>query len=166
MKKVMMILIASLVFCGSIIAQHESETLYKSHWSDFDSGMYDDQNPTVTFVQIDGKFITTSDNWAALEIAPFVGDECRGHAFLADLTKEYGDPYPIIELSLFCYIGEEEEVSFKMYDHAKGIAYDRCFVNAAGKPLTIKTGEDHTEGYFKAENSVILSFYSPSKSTH
>lgn len=163
MKKLMMILVASLVFSGSIFAQRESDTLRKSHWADF-VNMYDDHFPTVAFIQLDGKFITASDNWADLEIAPFVGDECRGHAFLFDQTESFGDPYPVVELSLFRNNEEEAEVSFKMYDHAKGIEYDRCFVNAAGKPLIIKTGEDHTEEYFDPDKSVILSFYSSSGS--
>jgi hypothetical protein len=51
-----------------------------------------------------------------------------------------------------------------MYDHINGILYEDCVVTLQGEPLTILTGEDHSEGWFDPENPVILSFTTPEPS--
>ena len=152
MRKIVLI-IASLLLCGSIFAQHESDK-YGTHWPDFDGDLFYNQDPTVAFVKIGGDFVAASDNWADLEVAAFVGDECRGHTFMKYFAEE-GDPYPIIELSVY-YTEMAEEVSFKIYDHARGIEYSNCFANVQGEPITIRTGEDHTELYYDYNTAIIL----------
>jgi len=157
-----MLLIVSFAFCGLTFAQAESDT-YESHWKDdFYGGDYEDQFPTVAFIKIDGNFVTADGNWEDLEVAPFVGDECRGHTFLEDYTEEYDDPYPVIQLSIYCN-NPGEEVTFKMFDHANQIEYTECEIFLNEEPLIIYTGEDHLEEYdwFETETSVILSFTSP-----
>ena len=148
MKKVLLLLIASLTFCGTIIAQHES------HWADFVSGLYRDQLPVVAFVQIDNNFITADDNWADLEIAAFVDGNCRGHQFMIDETN-LGDPYPWVMVGVF-YNTPGETVTFKMYDHSSGIEYDDCICN-----ITPLTGEKHVELYYDYDDAVILNFATP-----
>lgn len=149
MKKVLL-LIVSLVFFESIIAQHNT------HWPEFNSNNFVDQDPVVAFVKLDGSFVTASGNWADLEVAAFVGDECRGHAFMANHVDE-GDPYPIIEL-VTNYNNLGEAVTFQMFDHVLGIEYTNCSVNQHGVPVTVHTGEDNTQLYFDYDDALVLSF--------
>ena len=147
MKKAFLLLIASLAFGGAIFAQHES------HWADFNTHDYPFNMPTVGFVQINGSFITASDNWDDLEIGAFVGDVCRGHAFMVDETED-GDPYPYFQVGIYYYTGNDE-VSFKLYDHSTGIEYGDCIPS-----ITILTGELHNELYFNYDEAVVLNFVS------
>lgn len=149
MKKVLL-LIVSLVFFESIIAQHNT------HWPEFNSNNFVDQDLVVAFVKLDGSFVTESGNWADLEVAAFVGDECRGHAFMANYVDE-GDPYPIIEL-VTKYNNLGEAVTFQMFDHVLGIEYTNCSVNQHGVPITVHTGEDNTQLYFDYDDALVLSF--------
>ena len=166
MKKFLLTLIVSLAFCGSIFAQQESD-LYDTYWPEFNGNIYENQDPTVAFIQIDGEFVEADGNWQDLEIAPFVDGVIRGHTFMIDYTEEFGDDHPIIELSIYYDIANAgEEVTFKMYDHAQGILYEDCFVNVLGEPLTIHTGEEHTEEYYNPDEAVILSFTSPTVTTY
>ena len=153
-------LLIALVFCGSIFAQQDSD-IYDTHWPDFNDAMFDDMSACVAFIQLDGNFIEATGNWEDLEIAPYVGDECRGHTFMFDGTEVYGDPHPIIELSIF-FNGDtpNEVVTFKMWDHAQGIMYEDCVSNVLGEPVEILTGTDHVEEYFDFDEAIILSFTS------
>ena len=148
------------MLCGSIFAQNGSDK-YGTHWPDFDYRIYGDHAPAVAFLKVDDNFVAVSDNWAAIEVAAFVGNECRGRAFMNDYTGD-GDPYPIVELEIFYDGNGGEAVSFKMYDHVSGIEYDNCFVNKQGSPITVQTGVDYTEVYFgKNDSAVVLSFTGP-----
>ena len=148
MKKILLTLFAALAFCGSISAQ------YDSHWDEFNYLNYQFNLPLVAFIQIDGEYVSEQD-YEALEIAYFVGDECRGHDFLADYTED-GDPYPILEGAIY-YTDPGEEVTFKLYNHETGTFYEECVVNN----YIIKTGEEHVELYFDYGNAVVLNFTSP-----
>ncbi len=147
MKKAFLLLFASLAFGGAIFAQHVS------HWADFNTHDYPFNMPTVGFVQINGSFITASDNWDDLEIGAFVGDVCRGHAFMVDETED-GDPYPYFQVGIYYSTGNDE-VSFKLYDHSTGIEYGDCIPS-----ITILTGELHNELYFDYDEAVVLNFVS------
>ena len=121
MKKVLLSLIVSLAFCGSIFAQHES------HWSDFVYNEYVDYGMMVAAVSIDNNMITENDNYWDYEVATFVGEECRGHMFL---TYYSGDLYPFADqLQAYYYDNQSDwglEVSFKLFDHANQIEYTFC----------------------------------------
>ena len=144
MKKVVLLLIASLAFYGSIFAQQES------HWeptNDSLSRAYDNWGLIVANVQIDNNTIT-SDNYLGFEICAFVGDTVRGHCFL----KYYdGDQYPVTELPVY-YKKANEVVAFKLYDHGNEKEYDNftCSVEYV-------TGDDYYD-YF---NPVVISFFTP-----
>ncbi len=153
-----MFLIVSFALCGSSFAQLDSD-IYDTYWPEFNSNLFEDHDPVVTFIQIDGEFVTEESNWDALEIAVFVGDECRGHTFMANYVDE-GDPYPIIELEAN-YDNPGEEVTFQMYDHLNEIWYNDCTPNVAGEPVVLHTGEDNTQLYFDYDTAIILSFTSP-----
>ena len=126
--------------------------LYESHWPDFDFHAYQFNQPLVAAIQINDDFIVSDGNWAYLEVAAFVDDECRGHAFMADYW-ELGDPYPIVELPVY-YATAGETVTFKLYDHATEIQYDLCTPNIA-----IQTGEKYVEFYMWSDESVTLDFF-------
>ena len=133
----------------SVITQHET------HWPEFVSSQYKDQLPVVSFIQIDGNYITAESNWADLEIAAFVGEECRGHEFMVDETN-LGDPYPTVMVGVF-YDNANEPLSFKLYDHNSGIEYDDCVSN-----MELLSGHQHVELYFNPNNGVVLNFNTPS----
>jgi hypothetical protein len=49
-----------------------------SYWPDFIPGDYEDNKPFVVGIMIDGVIITADyEDWDQLEVAAFVGDECR-----------------------------------------------------------------------------------------
>ena len=143
-----MVAILAIAFCGSMFAQ-------ETHWP-FNTYAFEDQMPLVAFVQVDGSFIE-SDNYADYEVGAFVGDEVRGTAFFTDYTLEFGDPHPIIEMSLYFNTSSAgEAVSFKLYNHATGV---ECVEFTCNKDIV--TGEEHTEEYFDYDDAVIISFVSP-----
>lgn len=128
MKKVLL-LIVSLVFCGSIFAQ------YESHWPDVNFHMYEDHDPFVAMVALDNHIMVPEDNYEAFEVAAFVGENYRGHGFMIHYA-DYNDPNPILEFEIFYQPIEdctEEEpnpeetpqpVIFKLYDHSTGTLYE------------------------------------------
>ena len=173
MKKVLMTLIVALGFCGSIFAQN-----YESHWPDFYGPAFDFQTPLVAAIQIDGQIITSDyEGWDALEVAFFVGDECRGSGstfpdavpFVFYLyngyVEEYGDPFPVIDGAALYYNDGGEEATVKIYDHLRGIEYTECVVTLAGEPYTILTGADNDQGWYDPENPIMLNFTSPAPPT-
>ena len=149
MKKLLLTLIVSLAFCGSMFAQ-------ESHWSDYNPNVYSSGDGIVAFVQIDGAFVEGTSNYTDLEVAAFVGDVCRGHKFM-DYYPDDGDPHPIVEIFVK-YDDNGEAVTFKLYDHSTGIEYVDCTSN-----IEIITGTDHDELYFDYDEAVILSFTSPAQ---
>ena len=153
--------------CGSIFAQ------YESHWPDFYYPNFQSQNICVTAIAIDGEIVTADnhpDNWNALEIAFFVGDECRGagvafgdyfpawNYLYNGYVEEYGDPFPVIDGAPVYYNDEGEVVTVKMYDHVNGIEYNECTITLLGEPYVIYTGEDNDQGWYDPENPIILDF--------
>ena len=68
MKKVLLTLIVSLAFCGSVFS-------HESHWSDFDYHDYQTHADLMAFVSIDNNMISLTDNYADFEVGAFVGDE-------------------------------------------------------------------------------------------
>ena len=172
MKKLLLTLIVSLAMCGSIFAQ------YDSHWPDFYYPAFSDQTPLVAAIVIDGDTVTAEshpDNWNALEIAFFVGDQCRGAGVAFgdynpavnyldnEYVLEFGDPFPIINGAPVYFDSQNagELVTVKMYDHVNGIEYNECTVTLMGEPYDILTGGDNIQGYWDPENPIMLSFTTP-----
>lgn len=154
MKKILLTLVAALAFSGSVFAQ----PLVSDHFGEINSSL-EDYGAEVAFLQIDGNFITSNDNYADLEIGVFVGDDLRGFATLHDEYGPDGVPYPIFELSIW-YNNANEDVTFKLYDYANDIEY----VNGTSN-YVIKTGTDyeHFEIFdFDFDNALIFSFTTPS----
>jgi hypothetical protein len=124
MKKVLLTLIVTLAFCGSIFAQQ-----YEPYWEDINIHGFSNHDPFVAVVALDNNFILHEDNFAAIEVAAFVGDDdYRGHGFLKSY-QSYGDLYPVLEFEIFYNpVGNDEEssipVHFKMYDHSTNTLYD------------------------------------------
>ena len=142
MKKVFMTVIAALALCGSIFAQDPI------HYSP--NTTYENWDLVLTYAQINGDFITADDNWDDMELASFVGDECRGAIFLQDET-DLGDEYPAAQLPVY-YDDNGEVVSFRMYNHSNGIEYTGT-IN-----IEYVTGDgDHMEIWFN-EDPVIINF--------
>jgi hypothetical protein len=158
MKKLLLTLIVSFAFFGSVLAQ--------SHWPAIPN-KYFSRTALNAYVQIDGVFVDTEDNYADLEIAAFINGTCRAHSFMEDYTDE-GDLYPMVDLYLrhdtlaannTTIVSEADAiVSFQMYDHASGILYESCTSN-----ITITPGDgDHIEIFLgDNDNAVILNFASP-----
>ncbi len=148
MKKSLLILFVLLASCSLAFAQQ-----HESHWSDFDYHDFENHALLVAFVQIDGNFITTEDNWADIEVAAFVDGICRGHMFMDDETY-MGDPYPTLQLSIHYNIDYEgEEVTFKMYDHSTGMEYEGWSCNYG-----IFTGDEHFEVWYDPQIGAVLNF--------
>lgn len=113
MKRKLVLIIASIILSGSnIFAQ--------SYHFTFNPYAYSCNLNTWVAVELDGVRLSSSD----IELAAFVGDECRGTTFLADFG--IGDSY------LACIQIKKdnstvgETFSFKMYDHATETEYDDC----------------------------------------
>ena len=158
MKKVLLTLIVTLVFGGSLFAQ------YETHWPDFYGPDYADQKGFVAAIQIDGQAINiTDEGWDALEVAFFYnGDQCRGNNnFLYDGVTEFGDPYPTLDGVPVYFNRENEVITVKMYDHLNDIEYDECVIMYMNESITLLTGEEHYEGWDDPENPIFLCFTSP-----
>ena len=169
MKKLVLTLIVALGFCGLVSAQN-----YESYWPDFYGPNYESQGCCVAAIQLDGQIITAEyEGWDALEVAFFVGEECRGAGsnfpnavpFVFYLyngyVEEYGDPFPIIDGAPLYFTDPGSEVTVKLYDHLRGIEYNDCVVTLEGEPYIILTGADNDQGWFDPENPIMLSFTSP-----
>ena len=160
MKKLLLTLIVFLAFGGSIFAQ------YESHWPGFYDPDFEDQSPLVAAIVIDGEIVTAEnhpDNWNALEIAFFYGDESRGTGFYLynGYVEDYGDPFPVIDGVPVYFNTADQAITVKMYDHVNNIEYNECSVTYLGEPYTILTGGDHTQGWFDPENPIMLNFTTP-----
>ena len=162
MKKLFLTLVVSLTLFGTAFAQ--------SHWPEFDpnSNPYEDQGGLVVAIIIDGEPITTDyAGWEALEISAWVGDGCRANnIYLNDeFVLEFGDPYPVTWGDAVFYTNAGEELTFKMYDHSRGIDYTFVTALQYGEPLTLHTGEEHYEGWDNPDDVISLSFTSPETPT-
>jgi len=166
MKKVLLTLILSVVFGGTIFAQwydntenynpNGYETYFNTAYT-FTPGDYEDVDYPSAYLQRNGQLISAEDNWADFEVAAFVDDELRGFIFMTDLYVPDGY-LPMFE-GIFIYrTNSNEQVSFKVYDHSTGTEYD-CTTN-----IQIVTGDD--SNYYgvyddpdgTSEESLIISF--------
>ena len=162
MKKLLLTLIVSLALSVSAFAQ------YESHWPGFDYHAFDDQGGFVAAIKIDDVIINVTDaNWDALEVAAFVGDECRGNEnyLYGGYVEEYGDPFPVLDGIPIYFTTNGETVSFKMYDHLNEVEYTSCEIIYNGAPIEILTGEEHYEGWDDPENPIYLCFTSSEPTT-
>ncbi|MBR4148239.1 MAG: T9SS type A sorting domain-containing protein [Bacteroidales bacterium] len=166
MKKLLLTLIVSLAFCGSIFAQ-------TSHWAEeFDpetNNPYEMQGFLSAFIQIDDNFVTGDDNWEALEVAAFdESDNIRGVQFLSNHMEEYGDPYPVVEICIFYNLSNDsgKPIHFVMYNHETGTTYTDCsilYLNEGGELTSyeIVTGEDYFDQWDLVDYGPVLNFTSP-----
>ena len=173
MKKLLLTLIVSIAFCGSIFAQDGiwNPLELTSNWSDFDYHAFMDQKGFVAAIQIDGVTITVEDfeydYFESLEVAAFVGEgdaeECRGNLMFLypGYVEDYGDPYPTIDGCAIYYTTPGDAVHFKMYDHQNNILYTECTVIYDGEPIDVITGEWYDQGWDDPENPVFINFSSP-----
>ena len=141
--------------CGTVLAQ--------SHWPEFDpnNNPYEMQGGLVAAIIINGEPITTEyEGWETLEIAAFVGDNIRANGiYLNDeFVLEFGDPYPVTWGDAVFYTNPGETLTFKMYDHSRGIEYSFVTALQYGEPLTLYTGEEHYEGWDNPDDVISLSF--------
>ena len=143
----------TLIFPSYSRALNGSRSMYESHWPDFEDHKYKLNQPVVASIQINNQTITSADSWEELEVAAFVGDECRGHAFMRYDSEEFGDRNPVVELPVY-YTDEVKEVTFKLYVHANGKEYDMGTLNNGG---TIYTGQEHVEIYTSSNGNDWIS---------
>ena len=142
MKKLLLTLIVTLAFCGSIFAQYSNPNGYTSHWASASYNQYSFVDYPCFFVKIDGHLLTFEDDWQDLEFASFVNGTCRGHDFMTSEYLEYGWPYPLIEGLMIKYEETGDTVTFKMYNHATQTEY-----NFGVGSIPILTGVDHIENW-------------------
>ena len=128
MKKLLLALVVSFAFCGSIFAQ--------DHWTPNTS--YELWDCIVTYAKIDGTPVDFTDDFAGMELASFVGDECRGIFYLIDDD----DDYPCAQLPVN-YTATGETVTYKMYDHHT----DKLYEGTLSIPYVTGDG-DHMENWF------------------
>ena len=131
MRKLLLVL--SLALSVSAFSQQ-----YDTHWP-YNTSAYTTSATVVAFIQIDGEYVTSDDNWAVLEGGSFVNGETRGHYFM-DYDASYGDPYPSIPIPV-SYNNEGEPVTFKLYNHETEIEYENYVCNIDN----ILTGDWHDE---------------------
>ena len=159
MKKLLVTLIVSLTFCGSIIAQHP-----ETHWPGFNSDLLETQGALYASLMIEGEPVDINyPGWETMEVAAFVGTEPRmTGAFLTDeYVLEWGELFPTLNAEAVYYTTPGEVVNFKMFDHATGIQYDLCTAliwDGDGTPITIHTGEEHWEGFDDPDHPLMLNF--------
>ena len=159
MKKLLLTLIVSLAFCGSIFAQHP-----ETHWPGFSNGPYEDQGALYASIMVNGEPVTIeTENWDVMEIAAFVGDEMRMTGmFLTDqYVLEWGELFPTTNAEPIYYTTPGEPVTFKMFNHATGVEYDICepvIWDGDGEIVTILTGEEHWEGFDDPDHPLMLNF--------
>ena len=160
MKKLILAVIIWFAFCGSLFAQSQ----YESHWPGF-VNLWEDQEGITAAIAIDGHIFTVDDEgWDALEVAFFVGDECRGtdNYLNRENVDFYGDPYPITYGSPIYFTNAGDLVTFKLYDHVNLVEYDICEVTYLGEPLEVVTGIPYLYAWNNdpPNDPVILNFSS------
>ena len=168
MKKLLLTLIVSLAFGGSIIAQDEWQGFnpneYESHWSDYTLDPFLEMPDwIVAFLKIDGEYVGIENNWQDMEIAAFVNGELRGTGWMTDEyyydEPEYAIPYPVFDFNVYYYMASTgESVDFKLYDHSSGMEYTDFSIN-----IDYTTGSgDHVDiYYYDYDAGVIFDFATP-----
>ena len=166
MKRLLLTLIMSLAFCGSIFADDDlwNPNGHESYW-EFNYHDYQMQKPFVAAIQIDGQIVTADfPNCFDLEVAAFVGDdECRANQeyLYNGYVEEYGDPFPILDGFALYFTEQGDQIYFKMYDHLNNVLYENCTITLLGEEIAVYTGEEHMEGWWDPENPIMLCFTSP-----
>ena len=151
-------MVVALGLCGSVFAQS-----YESNWPDFNGNYFPFQGAFVATIMVNGQIMMPEvPGWDALEVAAFVGDECRGNdMYMIDFyMQEYGDTYPVIDGAPIYYDNGGEAVTFKMYDHVNNVLYETYELTWMGEPIEILTGEDHMEGWEDPDNPIFINFIS------
>ena len=164
-------MITALAMCGSVFAQYVPG---ESHWPEFYYPAFEDHGSLVASIKIDGQIITSDyEGWDALEVAFFVGDECRGagrgiydypasnNYLYNGYVEDWGDPYPIINGAPTYFNVQGEAMTVKMYDHIRQIEYDVCSVIYNDEPFTIIASDDNQQGWWEPENPIWLCFTTP-----
>ena len=149
MKKLLLTLIVSIVFGGSVFAQYNSD-VYTSHWIDqWDVDNYcpyEDYDYIIPFLTIDGEYITLDVDYEAIEIAAFIDGECRGHSFLID----DGETWPFTELAVYRNLSDHDQViTFALWDHANSLGYTGT--------TTLLNGQEYNyqELYFSGDYDLV-----------
>ena len=149
MKKLLLTLIVSIVFGGSVFAQYNSD-VYTSHWIDqWDVETYcpyEDYDYIIPFLTIDGEYITLDVDYEAIEIAAFIDGECRGHSFLID----DGETWPFTELAVYRNLSDHNQViTFALWDHANSLGYTGT--------TTLLNGQEYNyqELYFSGDYDLV-----------
>ena len=156
MKKLLLTLIVSFAFCGSIFAQHPD-----SYWPGFSDGPFEMQGALYASIMINGEPVTTATpNWDVMEVAAFVEGELRMTSmYLTDEYLIYGELFPTLNAEPVYYTTPGEPVTFMMYDHGTGTLYETCEpVIWDGDPINILTGEEHWEGFDDPDHPLMLNF--------
>lgn len=164
MKKLLLTLIVSFAFCGSIFAQ------YESHWPGFYDPAFAFQKGFVAGIMIDGTIVNTTDEgWDALEVAFFYlndgVEECRGNNYyLFNSPEAYGDPYPTLDGVAVFYNVENEPLYVKVFDHINNIEYTDCPLIYMGEEIELISGQEHYEGWDDPDNPIFISLTTPEAS--
>jgi len=162
MKKLLLTLIVTLAYCGSIFAQHP-ETAYPG----FYDPDYVDQAPLYASIMIDGVPVDIeTTNWEMLEVAAFVtidGVEIQrsyGMWLTDEYVLEYGELFPTLNADAVYFTDPGDVVSFKMHNHATGKDYTATYgtIWDDGTEVTIITGEEHWEGFDDPDHPLMLNF--------
>ena len=169
MKKVLLTLIMSVVFGGTIFAQYyptsgyynpNDYATYFNTAYEFHPGNYMYTDYPIAYLQRNGALITLDDNWADYEVASFVDGELRGFCFMSaqysSQFEDWGYEIPMFDGIFVFNAGDGEVVTFKVYDHSTGIEYE-CTTN-----MEVITGGDYSGVYDDPEGtspeSLIISF--------
>ena len=164
MKKLLLTMIVSFAFCGTMFAQ-----TYSTHWPDFDYHQYADNKGLVAYVSVEGQF-ANADNYQRYEVAAFVGNECRGASFLQDETG-LGDAHPAFQMQVYydAQEGQEEQLSFKLYDHVADVEYSSCtpkfFSTSAATTLYTDNWYLGVWGEPNSNQAIVLDFASAETQT-
>ncbi|MBO7617685.1 MAG: T9SS type A sorting domain-containing protein [Bacteroidales bacterium] len=139
MKKYLIILIASLLFGGSIFAQTHNWT--------YNNANYSDNMTAALWVTLDGNYLDDP----TIEVAAFVDEEVRMSEFMQDLNPSGSNVFE--HLFIWGSIGlsqSGETITFKMFYN--NTEYDICPVTVTG----VINGEAGT-----MDDPLVLNFYSP-----
>ena len=167
MKKVLLTLIMSVVFGGTIFAQYYDNTEYynpngyDTYFNtayEFNPGQYEDTDYPTLYLRCNGNTITTDDRWYDYEVGAFVNGVLRGFCFMTTMYVEMDYPLPMFDGIFVFFTNPGEQVNFKLYDHGTGIEYE-CTVNG-----DIVTGDDsnyytpYDDPYGEMEETLYISF--------
>lgn len=128
MKKLLLLLVTSILFSTALQAQSSYTSYYDPEGIFFaePTGTYHQWEASMSytcFVFINNNQVT--DNTEAWELAAFVGDELRGYQFMRSTGKVF----------LQIYGEDGEQCTLKLYDHLNEVEYTNC----EEAPITINT---------------------------